>query len=240
MRFLSRVIAVLFLCALFLLFLSYPIGQLKQETENPTQENRGTGSPEAQSPEVVVIHSGDRSPVGDVLLDLLLDDPSACLNGPVRQFGRYVGDWDIAEQVSADGVNWSDGNGARWKFTCVGGGTAIQDYWVPKAPDGFSFLSGFGSNLRIYDRTSETWDVVWAGPGGPSFTHLTGKTDADGNIVMYWLTPVQTPPRRITFFTPDSDGWNWLLEVSNDDGVSWQAIYKIRATRRQGFRLPGG
>lgn len=238
MRFLSRMIAVLFLCALFLLFLSYPITQFNEQIDGHVAPGHGTRAPETQVPDVVVIDSGNKPPVGDVLLDLLLDDPSACLNGPVRQFGRYVGDWDIAEEVSSDGVNWSPGNGARWKFTCVGGGTAIQDYWVPKAPDGFSFLSGFGSNLRIYDRKNDSWDVVWAGPGGPSFTHLTGKADAEGNIVMYWLSPVQTPPRRITFYTPTGDGWNWLLEVSNDDGVSWQPIYKIRATRRQGLRLP--
>ena len=237
MKFISRLFVVLFLSGLFLLFLSLPVTQTREEAEEAIRAEQALET-EPTPPDVVVIHSGEKPPVGDVLLDLLLDDPAACLNGPMRQFGRYVGDWDIAEQISADGINWTPGNGARWKFTCVGGGAAIQDYWVPKASDGFAYLKGFGSNFRIYDQENETWDVVWAGPGGPSFTHLTGKMNDQGDIVMYWLSPVQSPPRRITFYKPAADGWDWLLEVQGEDSASWQPIYKIRATRREGLRLP--
>lgn len=185
-------------------------------------------------PEVVVIQSGAPPPSGDDLTDLLLDHPSACLNGPIAQFGRYVGDWDIAEQsISSDGKTWLPGNGARWKFVCIGGGKAVQDYWIPKHPNGDEFLAGFGSNFRVYDPAKNTWDTVWAGPGGPSFTHISGSMNAEGNIVMQWVSPVQDPPRRITFFAPMKDGWNWLLELSYDDGATWQEIYKLRATPRK-------
>lgn len=200
--------------------------------EQDAAEKPGADQP-ANQPDVVVIQSGAPPPSGDVLDDLLLDHPSACLNGPVAQFGRYVGDWDIAEQsISPDGKTWVKGNGARWKFVCIGGGKAVQDYWIPNHPNGEEFLAGFGSNFRVYDPQKNTWDTVWAGPGGPSFTHMSGQQNAEGNIVMQWVSPVQDPPRRITFFTPTEEGWNWLLELSYDQGQTWQAIYKIKATKR--------
>ncbi len=206
----------------------------QQSLGQQTQNLDDTSAPAPNQPEVIIIQSGAPPPSGDVLDDLLLDHPSACLNGPVAQFGRYVGDWDIAEQtVSSDGETWVAGNGARWKFSCIGGGKAVQDYWVPNGPDGESFLYGFGSNFRIYDPITDSWDTVWAGPGGPSFTHIKGKQDADGNIVMHWVSPMQDPPRRITFFPPANNAWDWLLEMSYDDGATWQPVYKIKATKRR-------
>ncbi len=170
----------------------------------------------------------------DVLEDLLLDNPEACQSGPLKQFGRYIGDWDVADQTaSADGKTWSAGYGARWKFTCVGGGLAIQDFWVPNGPDGEPFLSGFSTNFRTYDPVANIWNVVWAGRDGPSFTHIRGSKKDRGDIVMHWVSPVQEPPRRITFFAPTKEGWDWLLEMSFDAGETWQEVYKIRASLRR-------
>ena len=57
---------------------------------------------------------------------------NACMDGPIAQFGRYVGDWKIEdESLARDGSGWSDGKGARWVFECIGDGTAVQDYWMP-------------------------------------------------------------------------------------------------------------
>jgi len=218
------------LTGFFLLFWLPPISVAAGQENQPRLAE--TAEP-IDRPEIVVIQSGAPPPTGDALEDLLLDHPSACLNGPVAQFGRYVGDWDIAEQtISQDGKTWTKGNGARWKFACIGGGKAVQDYWIPKHPNGDAFLAGFGSNFRVYDPGNKTWDTVWAGPGGPSFTHISGKQNAEGNIVMQWVSPVQDPPRRITFFTPTTEGWDWLLEMSYDAGKTWQSVYKIKATPR--------
>lgn len=222
---------------------SLPIALSDEQTASseptPSTQNvsaqKAADTPSRDEPEVVVIQAGAPPPSGDVLDDLLLDHASACLNGPVAQFGRYVGDWNITEQtLGPDQKSWVAGNGARWKFVCIGGGKAVQDYWVPNGQDGSSYLYGFGSNFRIYDPNKNAWDVVWAGPGGPSFTHVTGAENADGNIVMTWVSPKQDPPRRITFFKPDEAGWNWWLEMSFDDGATWQVVYKIRATPREG------
>ncbi len=156
---------------------------------------------------------------------LPVDNAAACMEGPLAQFGRYVGNWDIEDQrLSPDGSEWLPGNGSRWNFVCIGNGTAIQDFWLPD--DG-----NVGTNLRTYNADTESWDIAWAINTQPGFAHIGAKKDENGNIVMRYRSPPQDPPRRITFYPPDGDGWNWTLEFSFDGGATWVEVYRIRATR---------
>ncbi len=146
------------------------------------------------------------------------------MQGPLAQFGKYLGDWKIEDsRLSRDGSGWSAGPGARWIFSCLGNGTAIQDFWLP--PDG-----KVGTNLRTYDPEPGTWEIAWAITAAPGFSHIRAKQDENGNIVMHYVAPVPSPLRRITFFPPDDAGWNWTLEFSQDEGDSWIEVYRIRAT----------
>jgi len=154
-----------------------------------------------------------------------LGDKSACMEGPMAQFGQYIGDWDIEDsQLSQDGQEWTPGNGARWNFVCIGDGTAVQDFWLPNG-------GGVGTNLRTWNPGTKSWDIAWAINGLPGFAHITAVQDDAGNIVMHYKSPVPDPMRRITFFPPDDMGWDWVQEWSTDGGESWFPVYKIRATR---------
>jgi hypothetical protein len=153
-----------------------------------------------------------------------IGDKAACMEGPLAQFGRYIGNWDISDsQLSQDGAEWTDGAGARWNFVCIGDGTAVQDFWMPN--DGPA-----GTNLRTWNPNSNTWDIAWAIPGVPGFAHITAEEDDAGNVVMQYVSPVPNPLRRITFFAPDDSGWDWVMEFSTDDGATWQPVYRIKAT----------
>ena len=59
---------------------------------------------------------------------------------------------------------------------------------------------------------------------------FAAEQNGDGDIVMDILSPEQDPPRRITFFPPDDEGWNWVMEMSFDGGETWTAVYRIKAT----------
>lgn len=147
----------------------------------------------------------------------------ACLQGPLEQFGRYIGDWKIEDsRLSTDGSEWLPGAGARWIFTCLGDGTAVQDFWLPT--DG-----KVGTNLRTYNKDSGAWDIAWAINTAPGFAHIEAAQDDNGNIVMHYKAPLPDPPRRITFYPPDDSGWDWKLEFSFD-GETWTEVYRIRAT----------
>ena len=152
-------------------------------------------------------------------------DGDGCMDGPLAQFGRYIGDWKIEDsQLAQDGSGWIAGAGARWIFTCLGNGTAIQDFWLP--PDG-----NVGTNLRTWHPETGKWDIAWAINSQPGFAHIEARLDDSGNIVMHYVAPLPTPLRRITFYAPDETGWDWQLEFSSDGGETWLAVYRIRATR---------
>lgn len=153
-----------------------------------------------------------------------VDNAAACMEGPLAQFGRYIGNWDIEDsQLSKDGQTWTEGDGARWNFVCLGNGTAIQDFWMPH--DG-----NVGTNLRTWNPETESWDIAWAINTQPGFAHIQAKQDDDGNIVMHYKSPLPDPLRRITFFPPEENGWDWKLEFSQDGGETWFEVYRIRAT----------
>lgn len=148
----------------------------------------------------------------------------ACMEGPLAQFGQYIGDWKIEDsRLARDGSGWSDGEGARWVFTCLGNGTAIQDFWYPAS-------GAVGTNLRTYNPDTESWEIVWAVDKQAGLSHISAKQDEAGNIVMHVEKPLPSPLRRITFFPADASGWKWKLEFSNDEGKTWSEVYRISAT----------
>lgn len=153
-------------------------------------------------------------------------EKAACMNGPMAEFGQYIGDWDIHDsQLSQDTGEWTDGAGAQWNFVCLGNGSAVQDFWIPNNSD---FV---GTNLRTYNEETSSWDIAWTIDPMPGFAHIQAKLQDDGSIVMNYKSPVPDPIRRITFFPPDANGWNWKLEVSSDAGLNWTEVYRIKATR---------
>ncbi len=146
------------------------------------------------------------------------------MDGPLAQFGRYVGDWRIEDQqLARDGSSWGPGGAERWIFECIGDGVAVQDFWLPKG-------GGFGTNLRSYNPDTGKWEIIWAATSLKGLMHISAGLNDEGNIVMEVLSPKSDPPRRIIFFAPDDDGWNWVQQWSLDGGANWTDVYRIRAT----------
>ena len=157
--------------------------------------------------------------------NLPFGNTEACMQGPLAQFGQYIGDWKIEDsRLAQDGSGWSDGDGARWIFTCLGNGVAIQDFWLPGN-------GNVGTNLRTYKPDTGTWEIAWTIDKIPSgFSHIRAEQDENGNIVMQYVAPIPAPLRKITFFPVDASGWKWKLEFSNDAGETWMEVYRISAT----------
>ena len=174
---------------------------------------------------------GTSSPIAgtesETLSAVLMDKNDGCMTGPTAQFGRYVGDWDIQDWTLSrdDGKTWIDGNGARWNFTCVGDGIGVQDFWMPNG-------GGVGTNLRIYNAETESWDIVWTATNAPGTMNINAVQQQDGEIVMSILSPEQKPPRRIIFYPPTNEGWDWAMQMDPSNSGSWTTVYKIKATRR--------
>ena len=124
----------------------------------------------------------------------------------------------------SNGSGGRDGDGARWIFTCLGNGVAIQDFWLPGN-------GNVGTNLRTYKPDTGTWEIAWTIDKIPSgFSHIRAEQDENGNVVMQYVAPIPAPLRRITFFPADDSGWKWKLEFSGDAGETWVEVYRISAT----------
>ncbi len=153
------------------------------------------------------------------------DGTNACMQGAMAQFGRYVGDWKITDESLSrdDGTTWTPGQGARWTFECIGDGLAVQDYWMPAN-------GGFGTNLRTYNPSTDKWEIVWAAKAQQGLMHISARQDKEGKIVMRIERPKQPQLRRIIFYPPTDDGWNWAMQWSMDEGKTWFDVYRITAT----------
>ena len=161
----------------------------------------------------------------DAFKSELFTADEGCMDGPLAQFGRYIGQWKIEDEtLSREDGQWHEGDGARWDFHCLGNGTAIQDFWMPNG-------GGTGTNLRTWNKDKESWDVVWTHTGMSGYSQIEAKQDENGSIVMHVIKPLPSPLRRITFFEPQTDSWDWKLEISADDGESWMEVYRIHASR---------
>lgn len=165
-----------------------------------------------------------KSPTVLPLPGVIMGEDTGCKIGDMAHFGRYIGDWKIQDwQLQKDG-SWVEQKGARWIFKCVGNGVAVQDYWLPSG-------GGVGTNLRIYDPKEKLWKIVWTATGAPGETRISAKKDVQTDAVIMHVTPVPGKPRRrITFFPPTSDGWDWAMDFSKDEGQTWRTVYKIKAT----------
>ena len=175
----------------------------------PSQQNAAAVNPE---------------PSAAALSSVTMDETAGCMTGPIAQFGRYIGDWTMTSETLSreDGKTWQKSNNAQWNFKCVGNGIAVQDFWIPET-------GGYGSNLRMYDPNTKKWDIAWVSTGTPAMSHISAKQDEAGNIIMHYVTPIPTPLRRITFFTPTAEGWDWHLDMSQDGGENWLTVVKMQA-----------
>ncbi len=145
-----------------------------------------------------------------------------CLKDPIAQFGKYIGDWNIKERRLGQDGNWTEHTGTRWNFKCVGDGIAVQDYWLPAN-------GNVGTNLRIYNADTESWDIAWTATATPGMARINAKVQDNGNIVMHYVTEI-SPNRRITFFPPHENGWEWQLELDLPD-LGWTKVLELYATK---------
>jgi hypothetical protein len=157
--------------------------------------------------------------------NLPITNNDGCLEGPMAQFGQYLGSWKITDsQLRADGSGWDPGAGARWDWYCLGDGVAVQDIWLPSG-------GGTGTNVRTYNTKTERWEILWTFTGMDGYQQLGATHDEQsGQTVIDYLSPKPSPLRRITFFPPNKTGWNWKMEQSTDDGETWREVYRIVAT----------
>jgi hypothetical protein len=147
----------------------------------------------------------------------------------LAQFEFLIGDFEITSHVMTPN-GWSPprpGPRARWNGWYSMGGMMITDEWYDPDP-GANPDAPRGVNVRMYDKASDEWKMMWVATGAARVQDLRAK--ADGEKVTMW----QVYPTQIDlvadFFVEDEDHWHRISYVQDDEG-EWQPQFKLRATR---------
>jgi hypothetical protein len=147
--------------------------------------------------------------------------PHPSLTEELKDFGQFVGHWDMD-------VTFFDETGAlvyhdlgRWSFAWVLDGRAIQDVLTYPRVDETGSVLGIGTTLRYYDRRSKKWVVTWNGVVTGITIVLSGGRvgdelrleglDPGGNINRWVFTEI-TADRFVWSGYESNDGASWRLE----------------------------
>ena len=165
-----------------------------------------------------------------------LEAPGPAADAPpeLQQFGQFVGSWSCRSSRRDRDGNWqADGWESKWTWYWVLGGHAIQDVWdvPPASPAGASL----GTNLRIFDAATGTWQMVWTNTRMSSFDYYEA-VGGDGEVIMTGEIPARggRPPHsaKITFhdIAPGSFEWRYEASLAGSDGP-WSEQVRISCRR---------
>ena len=135
-------------------------------------------------------------------------------------FAFLVGKWDGKGKTRLE-----NGKFAEFAVTWIGryilDGMAIADEMHSSAPDGSPYL---GISLRQYDTNRRTWIIEYLNVSN-SFLRKqvnpgAGSVTVNGRNV---TVTSESPGVRIRehYQVADQDNWVYRLDVSNDDGKTW-------------------
>ena len=147
----------------------------------------------------------------------------------LEQFAFLAGDYSITSHVMTP-TGWSPprpGPQARWNGHYSMGGMMITDEWFDPDP-GFQADSPRGINVRMYDRDSSEWKMMWVATAGAQVLDLRAGM-RDGKLTMWQVYPTEI--ELVADFTvEDEDHWYRVSYIQDDTGA-WQPQFKLRATR---------
>lgn len=152
----------------------------------------------------------------------------------IEQYGRFVGTWTCASQFRNPEGEWQKApSKPTWRWHYALNGHAVQDVWIPD-PENSPPGAAMGTNLRVYDKENDTWDMVWTTETTGNFQHFAAQ-QIDGNMVMTADVPAGNRPAhmaRITFYNISERHFDWKYEASAPgDGVNWMEYSRLSCDR---------
>ena len=205
-----------------------------QVAETASAEARGAEGDKACAPAAAVANEQDERVAWPALL---ASEPADGAPEGLAQFGRLVGTWECtSEQRQQDGSFAAGPNTASWTWFYTLGGKAVQDIWEPAQ-------GAVGTNLRIYDAASDSWEIQWATGAVGHFERITAKADGDKVVMHGEVDATAALPahrRRITFFDISADAFEWKYEATKPGGDSgwteYSRLHCLAATPRVAVR----
>jgi hypothetical protein len=163
---------------------------------------------------------------------LLAKGPHSSLGKHADTYGRVIGSWtgelrnhlvEGPAQVASIEVHFS------WALD----GRAVLDAWIaPSRADRASgqtaLMHWFGTTLRVFDPTTESWRALWWDPESQLRCELQGTRQGD-DIVQIGRRGDRTI--RWTFSRIVRDSLLWQGHVLERDGVTWRLEAEVLLRR---------
>ncbi len=148
---------------------------------------------------------------------------------------NMIGRWAIEDWALGQDGEWAPGVGADWDFYYTLDGYAIEDIWVqpPRsvAVDDETKRT-VGVNLRKYDPVAKKWVMAWLTKGAGDVQTFSATSDDQQLVMLEDKQNAQGSIRRITFYNMVGPTFDWRMEISRDEGETWNEVYRIKGTRK--------
>ena len=156
-----------------------------------------------------------------------------------NQFGQLVGIWEAVDTALIKG-KWKCCWRGVWAFKYTVDGFGIQDYYVQKKEDFPPPPRAIKRDtnltlIRVYSPKDKKWNIARISnggneSGGSNFATFTA-IEKDGEIIMSPSTNEGESRVRMIFYNITTNTFRWRLEVSKDNGKTWEKRFLIKGKR---------
>lgn len=154
------------------------------------------------------------------------------LEAPVNkasQLDWFLGDWLIQSRMRRKEGDWAEDTCESSVSKILGGHALLEKFWGTLDSDPIDAMS-----MRVYCPANERWEQAWLDTSGKRISVFYGQY-ADAQFIGMSRDSVENPnPERYVrevFFDIQPDGFQWKLEVSEDNTV-WKIIWELDYTRK--------
>jgi hypothetical protein len=155
----------------------------------------------------------------------LFSDSSSAALGEASLYHSLIGRWDLEViDYGDDGTRRT--SGGEWHFGWALEGRAVQDVFIvpgraQRANNGLPHQENrYGTTIRFYDPTRQTWRLVWINPVSGAVNSLIARKE--GDAIVQEGTDDEGALIRWSFIEIERHRLHWVGERSIDGGRTWQ------------------
>jgi hypothetical protein len=134
---------------------------------------------------------------------------------PENQFDFWLGEWE---------ATWGEGEKGTNRVERILDDKIIQE--------NFNAAEFRGISVSVYDPERTLWCQTWVDSSG-TYLDFTG-TFEDAKMILGRDAIIRGEKckQRMVWYNVEADQFDWNWERSDDNGVTWRALWQIKYTRK--------
>jgi hypothetical protein len=158
--------------------------------------------------------------------------PHPSLGAHADTYGRLIGSWagEVRNHMAPGPPPTAS---IEVHFAWALDGRAVQDAWITpsradRAAGRTALIHWFGTTLRVFDATSESWRALWWDPESAIRIEIEGRRQGD-DIVQ--LGQRGGRPIRWSFSRITGESFLWQGHILEPDGATWRLEVEVLLRR---------